>query len=110
MSKQFNEWHEDSPKDRELDRLFVESEAKRQEGYEYWKPIKTNPLTKPQFDKLLVKIKEVYDNAREEDEFRAFKFLTDNGLTITGKQPLDYYESLGKLTQKMKDYKNGESK
>lgn len=115
------------PKDDLRDRLKAEDERYKDSHCilkaaglqdEYWpqdwakldKERKSKGLSKLPFSETVAKLIEIQSGCREEDEFRAFKFLTDNGLTILNKEPLDYYQSLGKLTQKMKDYKNGESK
>ena len=111
------------PKDELRDRLKAEDDSYKDAHCilkaaglqdEYWpedwakleKERKSKGLSKIPFTETIAKLVEIQKACQEEDEFRAFKFLTDNGLTITGLQPLDFYAKHGKLTQRMKDYKN----
>lgn len=86
MLKNDLKWHEDSPKERELDRLNCEAMSRHHD---------------------LKCVAENFDDPTEEDEFRSFKFLVENSCTINSLLPIDFFTKENKLTQKMKDYING---
>ena len=90
-------------------------EWKKLEKKREWLKVPLSKARVAELEKALAAISETTRKQSEQqqedhDNFYAFKFALDNGLTVLGLQPLDYYESLGKLTQRMKDYQNGRNK
>ncbi len=75
--------YEDSPKERELDRLNCEAISQHNE---------------------LKSLGENFSDPTQEDEFLSFKFLLTNGCTINGKEPLTFFKDENLLTKKMQEF------